>query len=111
MDTGNQEGIGQIWLLQYLVLDGLLWIIFLTTTILWYLVRFRIQFNHTFILSNKREVWRLFFPQILPPSMHKFPPPRLLISSKISSSPWILFTNLILQRMHLVHVYSLLHVY
>ena len=111
MDTGNQEGIGQIWLLQYLVLDGLLWIIFLTTTILWYLVRFRIQFNHTFILSNKREVLRLFFPQILPPSMHKFPPPFINLLQNFLLLVDFILTNLILQLIQLVHVYSLPHVY
>ena len=59
-----------------------------------------------FHLSNKRGVFRLFFfLQILPPGMHKFHPPRLLISCKNSSSSWILFTNLILELMHLVHVY------
>ena len=63
MDTGNQEGIGQIWLLQYLVLDGLLWIIFLTTTILCHLVRFRTQFNHTFIhLINEGSRAYFFSP-------------------------------------------------
>ena len=59
-----------------------------------------------FHLSNKRGVFRLFFfLQILPPGMLKFHPPRLLISCKNSSSSWILFTNLILELMHLVHVY------
>ena len=98
MDTGNREGIGQIWLLQSLVLDGLLWIIFLTTTILCHLVRFITQFNHTFIYLINEGSRAYFFLQILPPSMHKSHPPRLLISCKISSSTWILFNKIQLTR-------------
>ena len=80
MDTGNREGIGQIWLLQSLVLDGLLWIIFLTTTILCHLVRFITQFNHTFIyLINEGS--RAYF----------FSPDFATLHAQIPSSPFINF--------------------
>ena len=49
-------------------------------------------------LSDKQGVPLIGFFQILLPSSHKFPPPRLLISGKNHASPWILLV--ILQLLH-----------